>query len=962
MTYFLERIASHLLDEYGGRLENQCLVFPNRRAGLYFMKYLASMCGKPVWAPAVKTINELFSLSSPLQIAENETLIFELYKVYKELNPEAESFDEFYFWGDMIINDFDDVDKYLADASKLFYNLADLKRIDKIFGELTEDQVKIIRQFWINFNAGSPTKAKAGFLGLWSLLPEMYEKYREALAAKGIAYEGMVFRHLAEECIKGNMPDYSWETFHFIGFNALNNCERSLLKAIRQGSKARFYWDYDEEYLTKEADHSAGYFIKANLRDFGNDMPSDWNYSTYVSNPGAEIKRRIIDTSSDIAQVKLIPQLLNKLDGLQGEEAGRTAIILADENLLVPILSTIPDTIEDVNITMGYPLKFSPVYSLIRNLLSLQINCRREGAEYLFNHGDVINILRHSYFAEEETLHSQLIVTELIKEERQWIPSERLKTNSVFEAIFNKPDDHFNLPTYIKNILELVYIADNDDHEDKHGGTANKIRNEFIYRVLLVLNRIDNAITGSDIKLASATWSRLLDKVLRGISIPFSGEPLKGIQVMGILETRSLDFHNLIILSVNEGILPGSSAGSSYIPYNLREAFGLPTIRHQDSIYAYYFYRLLHRSENVTFVYNSNSDGLRTGEMSRFLLQLKYLDKHPPDFSGASFRISAQKAAVSRIPRNEKHIVKMQELFLGPEGKYLSPSAVNCWLYCRMKFFYRYICGLREPERIITDIDPAFFGELLHSIMERIYSPFTGRPVPGNILKSLSGNENEILNVSKEVIAENFHESLVKDFTGNVQLVAGILSTYVKHIIRKDSESASLMIMALEKNTSSKMEINADNKKFEISAGGFIDRLDRLGSSYRIIDYKTGSVPMEIRSVDSLFDENDEKRNEAWFQILMYCEILNRTDQHAVLIPSVYAVRNLTDPGFSGLLTIKGKDVNEQVLTDYGKIRNIYNTKLEDTIGQMFSRNSDFYMTDHLRKCEYCPYRKICTR
>lgn len=962
MKYFLERIASHLLDEYGDRLERQCLVFPNRRAGLYFMKYLSSKAGKSVWAPAVKTINELFSLSSPLQIAENETLIFELYKVYKDLNHGAESFDEFYFWGDMIINDFDDVDKYLADASRLFSNLADLKRIDKTFGDLTEEQVKIIRQFWVNFNAGSATKAKAGFLGLWSLLPELYNKYREVLAAKGIAYEGMIFRHLAEECIKGNMPDYSWDTFHFIGFNALNNCERSLLKAIRKGSKARFYWDYDKEYISGESDHSAGYFIRANLRDFGNDMPSDWNYSTYVSDPPAKIKRRIIDTSSDVAQVKLIPRLLDELDGLNGEEASTTAIILADENLLVPLLSTIPETIEDVNITMGYPLKFSPVYSLIRNLLSLQINCRREGADILFNHSDVINILRHTYFADEEIFHSQLIISELIREKRQWIPSERLKNNSVFEAIFNKTDDNFNLPSYIKNILELVYVTDDDEKADRHAGTGNKIRNEFIYRVLLVINRIGNAIIGSDIKLTAATWSRLLDKILRGISIPFSGEPLKGIQVMGILETRTLDFRNLIILSVNEGILPGSSAGSSYVPYNLREAFGLPTIRHQDSIYAYYFYRLLHKSENVTFVYNSNTEGLKTGEMSRFLLQLKYLDKRPPDISGVSFRISSQNPAVSRIPRNEKHTGRMHELFLGPDAGFLSPSAVNCWLYCRMKFFYKYICGLKEPERIITDIDPALFGGLLHSIMERIYSPFTGKTVPRSILKSLSGNENEILDVTKQVIAGKFHNGSVKDFTGNEQIVAGILCTYVKHIVRKDSESAALEISALEKKTSSKMEIIADNVNVGIMAGGFIDRLDRMGSSYRIVDYKTGSVSMEIKSVDSLFDENDEKRNEPWFQILMYCEILKSNDHLTGIMPSVYAVRNLADPRFSGLLTIKNMDVNEQELTDYTRIRSLFRANLEDTIGQMFSRNSDFYMTGHIRKCDYCPYRKICSR
>ena len=963
MTYFLERIATLLNDRYEGHFENQCLIFPNRRAGLYFLKYLSAKAGKPVWAPTVKTINELFQSCSSLQLAEDELLIFELYRVYKNLNKEAESFDDFYFWGDMLLNDFDDVDKYMVDASKLFSNLSDIKKIDIEFGGLSPEQVKIIKQFWVNFDHDSPTKQKTDFLSLWSLLPALYSGFREGLRKTNLAYEGMIFRDIAENCRNGHLPEFKWDSFHFIGFNALSSCEKILMQSLKKSGIAKFYWDYDNSYVTGKTDHSAGFFIKPDLEDLGNDMPDDWQYDTFISHKPKEVRWSVIDTSSDVAQVKLSSQVLKELPDISGAEAHHTAIILADENLLIPVLTSLPETVDNVNITMGYPLRFSPVYSLIKHLLSLQKNSKSDGADVLFYHTDVFNLIKHNYFADDNSDNEFSITSDLISENNQWISAKRFVGHTRFDEIFTRAETPVLLSVYLKKILEDFFVPDDDDDKGKkYSGTEINIRNEFIYRTLLVINRLEGVLSDNEINMTTGTYVRLLDKILRGLSIPFSGEPLNGIQIMGILETRTLDFKNLIMLSVNEGILPRTTAGSSYIPFNLREAFGLPTVRHQDSIYAYYFYRLLQRAENVTFIYNSNSEGLRTGEMSRFLLQLKYLNDSPLEFASLEYKITTRKNIYAALPRNERHIEILEKLYFGTGPKELSPSAVNTWLSCRMKFYYRYICGLKEPEKISAEIDPAMFGGILHAIMEKIYSPLKGESLDKRRIDSIKSDNEKLAGIIAGIIKEEFFNGSQGKIEGSNQIISNILNAYVQLILELDRSFEPITIVDLEKRISSGIEIVYNKRRTGLRTGGIIDRIDYTEDIHRIIDYKTGSVAMEIDSIEALFDESNEKRNEAWFQILMYCEIFSRENPDVRIRPSLYAVRNLPGKGFSDRLIVKKAREGRLIVSDYSEIRNEYLPRLVSTLETIFNRNEPYTMTGHRRKCEICPYTQLCRR
>ena len=395
MEYFLERIAKSLYSEYGNELNRHFLVFPNRRAGLYFLKYLSARIEKPIWVPSILTINELFKSYSLLQIAGNEVLLFELYKVYRKLNKSSESFDDFYFWGDMLLNDFDDIDKYLVDAKLLFSNIQDIKYIDQQFGGLSESQIEIIRRFWINFNPDKPTNEKSGFISIWSVLFDMYTSLKSSLLEHGLAYECMIFRDLAESVQMNNATGKEWDMVHFIGFNALNECEKVIMNRFKKAGKARFYWDYDDSYISETKLNSAGFFLKDNLKIFGNDMPADWSYNTMITLTQPNIRRRVIDTSSDVAQVKLISQLIEELPDLTEGNAHHTAVVLADENLLMPVLTSLPENVGDINITMGYPLKQTLVYTLIKHLMDLQRTSSVSGGDISFSYKDVISILKH---------------------------------------------------------------------------------------------------------------------------------------------------------------------------------------------------------------------------------------------------------------------------------------------------------------------------------------------------------------------------------------------------------------------------------------------------------------------------------------------------------------------------------------------------------------------------------------
>jgi CRISPR/Cas system-associated exonuclease Cas4 (RecB family) len=965
MEYFLERIARSLYDQYGNTLNRHCLVFPNRRAGLFFLKYLADRIEKPVWSPSILTINELFRSYSTLQIAGNELLLFELYKIYRGIKKGAESFDDFYFWGDMLLNDFDDTDKYLVDASLLFRNVQDIKNIDQEFGGLTEYQIEIIKRFWINFNPDKPTNEKSGFISIWSVIYDIYSSFIITLKKQNLAYEGMIFREYAETPEKNSVSGTSWDIFHFIGFNALNECEKVIMTRFKKAGKARFYWDYDNSYIKEGKLNSAGLFIRDNLQKFGNDMPSDWSYDAMISSISGNVRRRVIETSSDIAQVKLISKLIEELPDLSEADAHHTAVVLADENLLMPVLTSLPENIGAINITMGYPFKQTLVYTLVKHLMDLQRTASDSDGVVKFSHNEVFRILKHALIEDLLSKSDNKIIEEITKANLIRVPVDRFSKSEYLQRIFKKPSTPGLLSGYFKEILTLLATNNENKQESQENSTVQQnVRNEFIYRTVLNVNRLETVINSSEVNITADTYLRILDRMLRMQSVPFSGEPLSGIQVMGILETRVLDFKNVIILSVNEGVLPAVSSGSSYIPFSLREAFGLPSVNHQESIYAYHFYRLLQRAENVTFTFNSNSEGLRSGEISRFLIQMKYETAMKPDFIDMNFEIKTQGSIREYLERTREHSFELQSRFLDrSKGSVLSPSAINTWLNCRMKFYYRYVNRLKEPEKISSDIDPAVLGNIFHEIMKSVYKDYLGQIVTGEMLNSIIRNDQLLTGLTDDAVNIKFRESSNGMINGNELIVREVLMAYLRRVLNTDKLLVPLEILNLEDYFSFILSVLSNGSQIEIVTGGLVDRIDIVNGVTRIVDYKTGIISETIKSLDELFEDDRKKDADAWLQTLLYSEAYLVNNPGCIVQPAVYKIKKMTGGGHNEKLRLITGGKNEMFLDDYKLVREEFIYGLKGVVSKIFSDDEPFTMTRDLRgKCLYCPYKELCMR
>ena len=962
MEFFLENIARSLYSEFGNQLNEHCIVFPNRRAGLYFLKYLSARIAKPVWAPSVMTINELFRSYSPAHIAGNEILLFELYKVYRDIKKTNETFDDFYYWADMLLNDFDDVDKYLVSASDLFSNISDTKKIDQQFGGLTEAQIEIIKRFWLNFNPEKKTAEKAGFISIWAILNDLYTEFRKRLNAKGLAYEGMIFREIAEVDNEQLSASTKWKYIHFVGFNALNDCEKRLMTQLKNLGIARFYWDYDNSYIREGSLNSAGFFMRDNLKSFGNNMSPEWDYNTMVTEGSDRVKRQVIDTSSDVAQVKLISQLLEDLPDLNEGNSHHTAVVLADENLLISVLSSLPENIPEINVTMGYPLKHTLLFTLIRQIMELQRRVIVVNNDITFGYKEVLGILNHPLIEpvlsdSDKNFYGEITSANILR-----IPEKRFRESEKLSGIFIRKENPAALSQYLREILS-IFTAENELPDvSTEGQNEKNIRNEFIYRTVLSLNRLETIINSPDITFSNDTYFRILDRMLRSQSVPFSGEPLTGVQIMGILETRTLDFKNLIILGVNEGILPAISSGSSFIPFSLREAFGLPSVNHQESIYAYHFYRLQQRAENVTFVYNSNSEGLKSGEMSRFLIQMSFDEKTKPVFTDLNFEIKTQATVGESLSRTSEHVERLRSVYLEKKS-ILSPSAINTWLNCRMKFFYRYVNGLKEPDKITGEIDPAVLGNILHEMMKNIYLPYKGKTIDREVIESLLSNRQLQIAITNEAIKEKYSISTESILSGNELIVREVLLVYLNRILETDRSIAPFTILEMESQHTFKIKIESNGSYSEIICGGNIDRIDKAGSVTRIVDYKTGTVADIVESIEELLLDDRKKDVDGWLQTLIYCEAYSAGTAGDTVRPSIYKIKKLVSGKLSDNMRVKTGERSDICIEDYNTVRDKFIEEFKTTLSKIFDKDEPFSMTtDRRGKCQYCIYKSLCSR
>lgn len=959
MESFLKLVAADLYKHTEGNLAHTAVVFPNKRAGLFFNEYLAQESDSPIWSPAYVSISELFRSLSPWEVGDPVKLVCELYKIFRRETQSTETLDDFYFWGEMLISDFDDADKNRVDTDKLFSNLQDLRNIMDDYTFIDDEQEEAIRQFFQNFSIERRTALKERFISLWNVLGNIYKGFRESLVSQNIAYEGMMYRHVIEHLDVDKLP---YEKYIFVGFNVLNKVEHTLFTQLKDAGKAVFYWDYDEFYMKENRQavtHEAGEFIRRNLRDFPSPLSGE-----LFKNLSKPKEVHYIASSTENAQARYLPQWIrNNLTTPEKE----TAVVLCNEALLQPVLHSLPAEVKHVNITMGFPLSQTPVYSFLIALLELHTHgFNFKSGRYTFQ--SVVTLLKHPY-TRQLTGQAELLEKELTRNNRFYPLPGELGKDEFLTRLFTPLSGNLNLCIRLSETLQQVagiYQANTSGTEDTDA--FNQLYRESLFKAYTTINRFRTLIEEDELTVQSETFRRLLVKVLSATNIPFHGEPAIGMQVMGVLETRNLDFRHLVLLSVNEGQLPKSGGDSSFIPYNLRKAFGMTTIEHKIAVYAYYFYRLLQRAERITLIYNTSSDGLNRGEWSRFMLQFLIEWPHPITRQFLEAGQSPQGTSPITVEKTPDVMRRMQSLFdvrANPKAKF-SPSALNYYLDCPLKFYYRYVAGLSAPDEVSAEIDSATFGSIFHYAAEHIYKDLTthGKVINKEALETLLRNEvklQDYVDTAFKKLFFNVPQNEKPEYNG-VQLInSAVIARYLKQLLQNDLRYAPFTFIASEMEVDEPIDIQTPKGVIKSRIGGIIDRMDSKDGTLRIVDYKTGGDADTPPHVESLFIP-DKKRSNYVFQTFLYAAIMCRKQPTMKIAPALLYIHRAATETYSPVIQMGEPRKPKEAVEDFSKYEKEYRERLQGLLEEIFNPEKSFTQTEIIEKCTYCDFKALCKR
>ncbi len=989
MKPFLQTVAEDIIRKHGTNLSNIAVVFPNKRASIFMNQHLLNAAGKPLWSPRYITISELFRSKSELTVADKIKSIAMLYDIYQKHTQSAETLDRFWGWGEIMLADFDDMDKNMGQAELIFNNVRDLHAFDST-DFLDEEKRELLKRFFSEFSDSHDSLLKQRFERLWNKLLLIYKDFNTAMRGQQLAYEGALYREVAERS-----QELEWEhtKYIFVGFNMIQKVEQTIFSSLREQGKACFYWDFDHFYKDNP-NQEAGHFINQYLVKFPNelDIKDEEVYASFSRPKDVTF----LSAATENIQARYAGQWLKENGRLEAGQ--RTAIVLADESLLPSVIHCLPAEISGrANITIGYPLSLSPISSLVKNFLALHIhgyNAQRG----VFMRKYVENMLRHPYV---HSLSEQaVILPEQLQEQRIYFPSpadlcldEGLKL--LFEPIDESHSEMNRL--LLSRLLEIVKAvggaspqpspAEREQEEcttvedtPPLEGLGEAFLQESAYRMHNVLNRLNDLICTDGLSIEPTTLLRLIDQITGQTAMPFHGEPAIGVQIMGVLETRNLDFDHLLILSCNEGNIPKGINDSSLIPYSIRKAHELTTIDNKVAIYAYYFYRLMQRASDITVAYNSSTEDGNTGQMSRFMLQMM-VETDP-----AKTRLSHANLTSSQTPRKAEPgaIVKDEAIMniLNSIDR-LSPSALNKYLRCPKLFYYDKVVGLREAQTDNID-DRRLFGNIFHKAAELMYSAIR---TPQNEITpeaiSLLLNEKGSAQIQKFVDDAFSHEL----FNGRnphydgLQLInREVVCTLIRQLLKADLELAPFHIVGLEARAYEDMTFTIDGQERTITIGGIIDRLDRITAAdgrevLRAVDYKTGSKEQgALTDVEEVFNPAKiEDHSDYYLQAMLYSVIVARMAKPYDKLPALNP-QNL--PVIPALIFIqRSKSVSDPVLK-FGKssaatpiddilaphYKEPFLKGLNELIEQIFHPEIPFSPTEKKKRCENCAFAGLCSR
>lgn len=957
METFLKQVAHDLYNKTEGNFTKVAIVFPNKRASLFFNEYLAQESDRPIWSPTYVSISELFRQSSDLSIADPIKLVCDLYKVFQKATGSKETLDDFYFWGEMLIADFDDADKNMADTHALFSNLKDLNELMDNYDFLEEGQKEALSQFFHNFSINQVTELKQRFISMWNVLGDIYTEYKALLESQSIAYEGMLYRQVIEQLDVEALP---YNKYIFVGFNVLNKVEHTLFKKLNEAGKAMFYWDYDTFYLNKTP-HEAGEFIRRNLRDFPSELPA-----SFFDNLNQPKEVTFIESPTENGQVRYLPQWIR--ENLTSQEK-ETAVVLCNEALLQPVLHALPDNVKHINITMGFPFSQTPAYSFVNALMELHTSgYNPNNGRYLF--AEVISVLKHPYTRQLSPEAEKLEQT-LTRDNRFYpLPSE-LKQDNVLELLFTPRRNNLDLCSMLSEALKEVAVI-YQQQAASHSDAFDQLYRESLFKTYTLVNRFHTLIESKELNVQAGTFQRLLTRVMSSSSIPFHGEPAIGMQVMGVLETRNLDFRHLIMLSVNEGQLPKAGGDSSFIPYNLRKAFGMTTIDHKIAVYAYYFYRLMQRAEKVTLVYNTATDGINRGELSRFMLQFLIEWGYPVLRKQLEAAQSPQDSTPIIIEKTPDVMERMKSVFdirNNPKAL-ISPSALNCYLDCPLKFYYKYVALLSAPDEVTADIDSAKFGSIFHYAAEHIYKDLTahGKLISKENLETLLKDEVRLQtyvdNGFKELFF-NLPQNEQPEYNGIQLINSAVIVKYIQQLLRNDLRYAPFTFVGSEQRIFENIEICTSTGDIQSRIGGIIDRIDSKGESLRIVDYKTGGDADTPANVQSLFIP-DKKRSNYVFQTFLYasivCKKLREKNDSRLVAPALLYIHRAASENYSPVIQMGEPRKPKEPVDNFAQYEGDFRENLKTLLEDIFNPDISFTQTEIEDKCAYCDFRALCKK
>ena len=998
MKAFLKIVAKDMLEKYGTDMSDIAVVFPNKRASLFLNSYLAQLARKPIWTPTYITISDLFRRHTDLKVADPIKSICDLHKTFVKCTGIDETLDHFYGWGQLLLSDFDDVDKNMVDAKQIFANLSDIHELDDV-SYLTDYQKQMIKKFFSNFSDDHNSELKKRFLQLWCHFYDIYVEFNKRLAQQGLAYEGALYRNVANN---ENIA-FRHKKYLFVGFNMMQKVELNLCDRLMKQGKAAFYWDYDQYYM--DGNNEAGHYIRQYLPYYPNelaDYPQQEIYNnmtknkdiTYISAPTENIQARYVNTwLKENGRYKM----------------GRNvAIVLSDESLLQSVIHSLPPEVGSVNITIGYPLQQTPFYSLIQQLIQLQgIGHPKFSDTYRLHY--VLIALRHPYTRYISEKYTDL--QNKLNEQKRFYPSREFLSMDGDEGLSllfrdlegtNAPkgtdkergtdkekdtasQDEYNkkLITYLLDVLRTIGI-----HAKK---LEDPLFHESLYRTYTLLNRLQDLIMAGDLQVDIITLERLIQQLIQTTSIPFHGEPAEGIQVMGVLETRNLDFDHILVLSCNEGKLPKGVNDSSFIPFTLRNAYGLTTVENKVAIFAYYFHSMLQRAHDITLTYNNATEDGQSGEMSRFMLQMMVESQHSIKRRTLTAGQKPLRPAYNEEQKTDEVMAVLDDI------KMITPTFLNTYQRCQKQFYYKYVKGLLEPDEIDEDeVDNKIFGNIFHRAAELFYYTFAskediavddrGKQRLIHPIVISAGDLNNALKDSSLVyrlVDQAFREELFKvsssdyhpKYNGLQLINKEVIASYLRQLITIDRRQAPFTIIGMEIVVSTTLGVATARGEKLFRIGGFIDRLDavaangnpsaggNLAERIRVIDYKTGRAqathPKDIDEVLGTTPQALNKHSDYYLQAILYSLIIKNDRRfnpaQEPVSPGLLFIQNAGSEDYDPTLKL-----GKELLSDVAPLEAEFTEHLRSLLADIYNPAVPLKPTEDKKRCIYCPYAALC--